>query len=156
MAWRPVVLHHAAAAAGLAGPCQQAADWRAQHSQTDIRVRDIKTADAELALTLAVTGHLPAAAEQPGWRDQPWRTSHLRSWAATYRPATTADNARVPLIAVLHHAQLYDPHWPQLWRHHVLAWIASLPADAATALQDQALEDQARTAVHARGLHLES
>ncbi|GAB3979313.1 hypothetical protein GCM10029978_074360 [Actinoallomurus acanthiterrae] len=107
-------------------------------------VTNIKTHDAELAITQAAAGQLPAAPVR-GWRTEPWRTSHLRRWIATYRPAST-EQARVPFIAVLNHAQLYDPDFPARWRRHVLAWIASHPPGA------DDLEDQALAAAHARGL----
>ncbi|MCP2342051.1 TfuA-like protein [Actinomadura rupiterrae] len=145
-------LHYAAASTDLAGACQRAVDWNDHYGET----ADIKAVDAELALTFAATGHLPEPADQPGWQQQPWRTSHLRSWAATYRPVAIANGARVPLTALLHHAQLYDPHWPERWRRHVLAWIASLPTDTASRLTAPALEDQALAAAHHRGLHLDS
>jgi hypothetical protein len=146
--WR--ALEHAAASAGLTDPYRQVTAWRDQHGQADI-----KTADAEQALKLAAGGQIPQTAAAP-WRDEPWRTSHLRSWAATFRPAAMASGAHVPLLAILHHAQLYDPNWPQRWRRHVLGWIASLDAHTATTMPSSALEDQALAAAHDRGLDLGS
>jgi hypothetical protein len=146
--WR--ALEHAASGR-LTDPCRRVAVWRDQHGQANI-----KSADAELAVQLAAAGQVPQTTALPGWRDEPWRTSHVRSWAATFRPAATADGAQVPLLAVLHHAQLYDPRWPQRWRRHVLAWIASIPSSTATTIPRSALEDQALAAAHDRGLDLNS
>ncbi|WP_433178180.1 TfuA-like protein [Actinoallomurus sp. CA-150999] len=108
-------------------------------------VTNVKALDAELAIAQAVAGQLPTAVP-PGWQAEPWRTSHLRRWIATYRPAAHTARASVPFLAVLNHAQLYDPAFPARWRRHVLAWIAAQSPAARN------VEDQALAAAHARGL----
>ncbi|GAB3977762.1 hypothetical protein GCM10029978_068460 [Actinoallomurus acanthiterrae] len=108
-------------------------------------VTNVKARDAELAVTQATAGRLPTA-PVCGWRSEQWRTSHLRRWIAIHRPAAFTEQASVPFIAVLNHAQLYDPGFAERWRRHVLAWIASHPPGA------DDLEGQALAAAHARGL----
>ncbi|GAA4603855.1 TfuA-like protein [Actinoallomurus liliacearum] len=126
----------------LAGPYQQLMAWLDKQGPA---TTNIKARDAELAVVRAAAGQLPAAAAS-GWQAERWRTSSLRRWIATYRPAAHAEQVSVPFLAVLHHAQLYDSAFPASWRHHVLAWIAAQPPCARN------VENQALAAANARGL----
>lgn len=93
-------LSHAAATSGLTGACDRLLAWRAT---APAAVTDIKAADAQLALRLISAGQLPAVSAG-GWGGRPWRTSHLRRWAATYRPVIEVDSAQVPFLPALQHA----------------------------------------------------
>ncbi|GAA2118456.1 TfuA-like protein [Actinomadura alba] len=141
-------LGHAAAQAGLAAAHRHVVTWLGTSVSPD--AADIKAADARLAILLASVGKLPAATAAGNWQHEPWRTSHLRRWIATYRPVSTIDDAQVPLLPALQYAQLYDPRFPACWRRRVLAWIAGRPETTPT----DVLEDQALAAARDRGLHL--
>jgi hypothetical protein len=92
-----------------------------------------KHEDAVAALRLVADGKqpLPAAGD---WTNGSWHTFYLRHWIARYR-GSVRNGIHVPYLAALQHQQIYDPGFPERWRHHVLSWIADLldPAGQAAA-----------------------
>jgi hypothetical protein len=52
---------------------------------------------------------------------EPWRTSFVRYWAASFRPGP---EGAVPFLAMLQHQQLYDAAFAGRWRARVLAAFA--------------------------------
>ncbi|MER8104564.1 TfuA-like protein [Kitasatospora sp. NPDC094016] len=106
-----------ARAAYLTDLHDRANEWRKTNPH------DLKREDAEAALLLVAEGSLPAPSTGR-WRDGPWRTSFVRYWTAGHQPGPHG----VPLLAVLHHQQLYDSGFPARWRRRVLAAITGGPA----------------------------
>ncbi|MFC5668135.1 TfuA-like protein [Kitasatospora misakiensis] len=122
-------LGHSAAQAGAAEPFETVDAWRRTHPY------DLKREDAELALALVAADPAPVTGAGP-WVEEPWRTSFVRYWAATFRP--DQETGTVPFLAVLQHQQLYDPHFAGRWRARVLAAVARRPPTRATPDLDSA------------------
>jgi hypothetical protein len=106
-------------------PLERLDAWRVARGPAETA----KHEDAVAALRLVADGKqpLPTAVD---WTNGPWRTFYLRHWIARYR-GSVRDGIYVPYLATLQHQQIYDPGFPERWRHHVLSWIAGLlgPAD---------------------------
>ncbi|WP_371493421.1 TfuA-like protein [Kitasatospora sp. NBC_00374] len=135
-------LGRGARAAGATEAFETVDAWRRTHPY------DLKREDAELALALVAAGLAPVTGAGP-WAQEPWRTSFVRYWAATFRP----DAAAVPFLAVLQHQQLYDPRFAARWRARVLAAVARRPPTRATPdLESAALRVAAAEGVDTAGM----
>lgn len=106
-----------AAREGLEPAFNRADVWRRTHPC------DAKREDAEQALAL-LSASLPPASGAGAWAGEPWQTSFVRYWQASFRPGAVAHGQPVSFLALLHHQQLYDPQFPDRWRTRVLASIA--------------------------------
>lgn len=129
---------------------------------------DAKHADAVAALH-AVAAGLDRPTEGR-WSALTWRTRYLHHWTAQFRERAAEDGTPIPLLAELHHRQLYDREAPRRWRRVVLTWVLggdgantdSRPhADDATgtcadADDDAALSRATVRAVRRRGLSWEA
>ncbi|MFD3997378.1 TfuA-like protein [Streptomyces sp. NPDC058583] len=134
-------LGHVARKADLDEPFTALDDWRATHSY------DAKREDTEEALTLVAAGS-PVSSASGAWREELWKTSFVRYWAATFRP--TEPGIELPFLPLLQHQQIYDSGFPARWRARVLSRITGLPS-AAPAAQ---LEAAAIEAASADGMSL--
>ncbi|MFE4574606.1 TfuA-like protein [Streptomyces chartreusis] len=131
-------LHRAAAAAGLGTAVQKVDLWRQSHPY------DVKREDAEYALRWIDS---PDFAVYRPFTDpmsgQLWRTSFTVLWQSLYAPAGQAPALQLPLGALVQYEQLYDPAFPQRWRHRVLSAVArsALGAQEAEAAAAKTAED---------------
>ncbi|MFJ6140887.1 TfuA-like protein [Kitasatospora sp. NPDC092286] len=136
-------LGHGARAAGATKAFERVEVWRRTHPY------DLKREDAERALALVAAG-LPPVTGAGAWVEEPWRTSFVRYWAATFRPGK--DTGTAPFLAVLQHQQLYDPHFAGRWRARVLAAVARRNATGAADLESAALRVAAAEGVDTAGM----
>ncbi|MFB7500144.1 TfuA-like protein [Streptomyces sp. NPDC056161] len=141
-----------AAGEGLQPAFNRVDAWRRVHPC------DAKREDAERALALVAAGLPPAPGTAGAWAGEPWQTSFVRYWQATFRPVAEANGQSVNCLALLNYQQLYDPGFPSRWRTRVLAALAQEEGDdvcrpvRAAAVERSALRRVAEAGVELGGM----
>ncbi|MFF1271352.1 TfuA-like protein [Streptomyces anulatus] len=139
-----------AAGEGLQPAFNRADAWRRVHPC------DAKREDAELALALVAAG-LPLTPGTAGaWAGEPWQTSFVRYWQATFRPVAEASGQCLNCLALLNYQQLYDPGFPSRWRTRVLAALTQEEDDVCRPVRAAAVERSALRRVADAGVELGS
>ncbi|MFE1824010.1 TfuA-like protein [Streptomyces anulatus] len=139
-----------AAGEGLKTAFNRADAWRRVHPC------DAKREDAERALALVAAG-LPLAPGTAGaWAGEPWQTSFVRYWQATFRPVAEASGQSLNCLALLNYQQLYDAGFPSRWRTRVLAALTQEEDDVCRPVRAAAVERAALRRVADAGVELGS
>lgn len=103
---------------GLASKCSTLTKWLLANPAS----ANAKKSDAVRALRI-LSRHRPALPSVK-WVNNDWRTHFVQIWRNRFEPFSILDDVRLPPLWVMQFCQLYDSHFPEVWRRFLMATIS--------------------------------
>ncbi|SLI42445.1 TfuA-like protein [Mycobacteroides abscessus subsp. bolletii] len=103
---------------GLASKCASFTEWLLANPVS----ANAKKSDAIQALKI-LGRHRPSPPSIK-WAKNDWRTHFVQTWRNQYEPRSTWGDTRIPPLRVMQFCQLYDTHFPKIWRNFLMATIS--------------------------------